>query len=45
MRYQSLVSKLKNPNKHDILDVLEYQNIRDKQAEYSARVMDAVAAS
>ena len=45
MRYQGLVKKLQNPkNKRDILDVLEYQHMRDRQAEYSRVLMQAVAA-
>ena len=44
-RYQGLVKKLQNPKaKRDVLDVLEYQAMRDKQAEYSRVLLDAMAA-
>ena len=42
-RYQTLVKKLQNPkSKRDILDVLEYQQLRDKQADYSRVLMEAM---
>jgi hypothetical protein len=35
MRYDNLVGKLTGPNsKRDFLDVLEYQHMREKQAEF-----------
>ena len=44
-RYQGLVQKMKNPKlKHDILDVLEYEHIRDKQSEYNKVTMEKVRA-
>ena len=42
-RYHTLVKKLQNPkSKRDILDVLEYQQLRDKQADYSRVLMEAM---
>ena len=36
---------MKNPKlKHDILDVLEYEHIRDKQSEYNKVTMEKVRA-
>lgn len=44
-RYEALVQKLKGPkNKRDILDVLEYQHMREQQVEQSRAFMEAYAA-
>ena len=43
-RYQNLVKKLQNPkSKRDILDVLEYQHMREKQADYSRILLESMA--
>lgn len=44
MRYDNLVQKLKGPKgKRDILDVMEYQHMREQQAEYSRALIEALA--
>ncbi len=44
-RYQGLVKKLQDPKqKRDFLDVLEYQHMREKQADYSRVLLEAMAA-
>lgn len=45
MRYDTLVAKLTKPNsKRDILDVLEYQHMREKQFEFERLYKKALSA-